>query len=209
VDSETMLDMFFNACLIDWNASAREWRRLVGILEKGDQIRITGKNTDLSFSIKGRKWVVGDGRINMPDGEIFTAPDETTLNGRIYYEFPGVFGGRLVPDIQLTWKNGKLVEADASDNLDYLKQVLTTDPGASLIGEFAIGVNSAINLYTTDILIDEKIGGTLHTGIGRPYKECGGTYTSAIHWDIVKDTRQEGAIYMDNKLVFENGKFLI
>jgi aminopeptidase len=208
-DLQTMEDMFFGACLIDWNTAANEWRRIAAILEKGSHIRLTGKKTDLSFSIKGRKWMVGDGRINMPDGEIFTAPDETTLNGTMYFEFPGVFGGRLVPDIQLSWKDGKLSGADAIDNQDYLRNVLATDAGSSLIGEFAIGVNPAVNLYTTDILIDEKIGGTVHIAVGRPYKECGGTYSSSIHWDIVKDTRQEGAIYLDGSLIFENGKFLI
>ncbi len=208
-DIETMMDMFFDSCLIDWNSCSQEWGRIASILEKGNHIRITGKKTDLSFSIKGRKWVVGDGKINMPDGEIFTAPDETTLNGTIYFEIPGVFGGRLIPDIQLTWKDGKLVEAYASENLEYLQQILDTDAGSKSIGEFAIGVNSSINVYTTDILIDEKIGGTIHIALGRPYKECGGTYSSSIHWDIVKDTRLEGEIFLDNQLIFKNGKIII
>lgn len=208
-DIETLMDMFFNSSIIDYHESAKEWQRIANELEKGKLIHITGKKTDLSFSVEGRKWIVGDGHISVPDGEIYTAPVETTLNGTIYYEFPGVLGGRIMNDIQLTWDHGKLIEANSSTNQDYLRQIIATDDGSSLIGEFAFGVNDAVNIFTTDILIDEKIGGTIHTALGRPYKICGGTYTSAIHWDIVKDTRQECEITLDGKLIFKNGKFKI
>jgi aminopeptidase len=208
-DVETMMDMFFDACLIDWPKHAQEWHRIAGILEGGRQIRIIGKKTDLSFSVAGRRWLVGDGKINMPDGEIYTAPLTETLNGTIHFDYPGILSGRLVSDISLTWENGKLVEAFASKNQDFLRQVIASDPGASLIGEFAFGVNGAVNRFTTDILIDEKIGGTIHIALGRAYPECGGTNRSVIHWDIVKDMRQEGAVYLDGQLIYENGQMLI
>jgi aminopeptidase len=208
-DIETMMDMFFNSCFIDWEKNVREWGRIATILEQGSRLRLIGERTDLSFSVAGRKWVVGDGRISVPDGEIYTAPVETTLDGTIYYEFPGVLGGRIIDDIQLTWEKGRLVSAASSTNEDYLKAIISTDAGSSLIGEFGFGVNDEVNLFTTDILIDEKIGGTIHTALGRPYPICGGTYTSAIHWDIVKDTRRNSEIYLDEKLIFKNGKFLI
>lgn len=209
VDEETITDMYFNACLLDWPAVSQEWRRWAAILDQGEQVRVLGKETDLSFSLAGRTWEVADGHINMPDGEIATSPVESTLDGTIYFDFPGVLGGRLVHDIRLTWEKGKLVEATSSTNQDFLRSVVNTDPGASLIGEFAIGTNPEIKHFCKDILIDEKIDGTIHTALGRAYPQVGGTNQSAIHWDIVKDMRQEGEIYMDGKLIYQKGKVLL
>lgn len=209
VDEETITDMFFNACFLDWPVVSQEWRRWADDLTKGDQIRIIGKGTELSFSTEGRTWDVAAGHSNMPDGEIATAPVESTIDGVIYFDFPGVLGGRLVHDIRLRWEQGKLVEATSSNNQDFLRSVLNTDAGASLIGEFAIGTNPEVNYFCKDILIDEKIGGTVHIALGRAYPKVGGTNQSAIHWDIIKDMRQEGEIYLDGELVFRNGKVLL
>ncbi len=209
VDEETITDMFFNACFLDWPVVSQEWRRWADELTKGDQIRIVGKGTELSFSTEGRTWDVAAGHSNMPDGEIATAPVESTIDGVIYFDFPGVLGGRLVHDIRLRWEQGKLVEATSSTNQDFLRSVLNTDAGASLIGEFAIGTNPEVNYFCKDILIDEKIGGTVHIALGRAYPKVGGTNQSAIHWDIIKDMRQEGEIYLDDELVFRNGKVLL
>ncbi|MEN6435116.1 MAG: aminopeptidase [Anaerolineaceae bacterium] len=208
-DLETMMEMFFKSSLLDWTAISKEWARLADILGQGGEMHVLGKGTDLKFSVAGRKWLVGDGRINMPDGEIYTAPVHETMDGTISFEFPGVLGGRQVPDIQLTWKKGKLVEATASKNQDFLRQILASDSGSSNAGEFAFGVNPYVDRFTTDILIDEKIGGTIHLAVGRAYAECGGTSKSAIHWDIVKDTRTDSCITLDGKTIFENGKILI
>jgi len=209
VDEGTILDMFFNACFLDWPKVSQEWRRWADKLDQGQHIRLTGKGTDLNFSTKGRTWMVADGHINMPDGEIMTSPVESTLDGQIYFDFPGVLGGRLVHDIKLHWESGELVEATSSTNQDFLRAVLNTDPGASLIGEFAIGTNTAIKHFCKDILLDEKIDGTVHIAMGRAYPAVGGTNESAIHWDIIKDMRQEGEILMDGELIYQKGKVLI
>jgi aminopeptidase len=208
-DLETMMEMFFDACLIDWDAASQRWRQMAERLAGSRQVRILGRETDLSFSVAGRKWVVFDGKFNMPDGEILTAPVNSTLNGHIYFEFPGVLGGRLMHDIRLTWADGQLVEASASTNDDYLQRIVRSDPGASRLGEFAFGANFHIDRFCKDILLDEKIGGTIHIALGRAYPECGGTNQSAIHWDIVKDLRQEGAVYVDGNVVLEAGKLLL
>ncbi len=208
-DEETITEMFFDACLIDWekeSARLREWARK---LDRGSSVRVMGKGTDLSFSVKGRKWVAGDGKLNMPDGEIMTAPVEDSLNGQISFEFPGVLSGRLVNDIRLAFRDGRLIEAVSSTNQDFLRSVLATDEGASRVGEFAMGTNMAVNRFCKDILLDEKIGGTVHLALGRSYPECGGTNTSALHWDIVKDIRQDGAVLVDDKPVLKEGKFLL
>jgi aminopeptidase len=208
-DIETVLDMFFAASLLDWEEAGREWRRIAAVLAQGDRLHLLGRQTDLWFSVKGRTWLIGDGRISVPDGEIYTAPVETTIDGTAYYEFPAVLGGRIMDGIQLTWKQGRLVDARADTNQEYLRQIAATDSGSGLIGEFGFGVNPAWRLLTTDILFDEKIGGTIHTALGRPYPECGGTYQSAIHWDIVKDMRVDSEIYLDGQLVFKNGRFVL
>ncbi len=207
-DVETITDLFFNACLLDWSAATKHWQNLADHLNKGSEIRLVAKNTDLRFSFTGRTWMVGDGQFNMPDGEIFTAPVEDSVNGFISFEFPGVLGGRLVHDMRLEWEQGTLVHASAGKNEDFLKRILETDDGASRIGEFAFGTNDGIDRFCKNIFYDEKINGTVHLALGRAYPVCGGTNQSSIHWDIIKDTRQEGIVYLDGVKVFENGKFL-
>ena len=209
MDEQTVTDMFFEACLIDWRELGKEWRRMKTVLDKGKHIRIVGKDTDLSFSFAGRTWTVLDGKLNMPDGEILTSPDEATVDGHISFELPGVLGGRLVEGLRLGWENGVLVEASSSTNQDFLQSVIETDAGAGRLGEFAFGLNDAVTHFCRDILLDEKIGGTVHIALGRAYPDNGGTNQSAIHWDIVKDTRREGRVYLDGEVIFENGKMLI
>lgn len=202
---ETIMEMFFDACLLDWEEKSKEWHRMAEDLSSSSEVHITGKNTDLRFSTEGRKWLVFDGKINMPDGEIFTAPVTSSIDGQIYFEDPGVLGGRLMYDLCLVWEQGKLVKATSSTNQDFLTRIVNSDSGSSLIGEFAFGTNPHVNRFCNDILIDEKILGTIHIALGRAYKECGGENESAIHWDIVKDLRTEGAVFIDGKPIIENG----
>jgi aminopeptidase len=145
----------------------------------------------------------------MPDGEIATSPVTSTVNGEIYFDFPGVLGGRLVHDMRLAWEDGKLVKAASSTNQDFLQEVVNSDEGASKIGEFALGTNDQVTHFCKDILIDEKIGGTMHIALGRAYPGTGGKNHSAIHWDIIKDLREEGEVYLDGKLIVDRGKILL
>lgn len=206
---ENISEMFFRACLLDWEAESEKWHAMAEKLAGAKQVRILGKDTDLNFSIDSRSWMVLDGRINMPDGEIFTAPVNSTLNGHIYFEFPGVLGGRLMHNMRLEWKDGRLIHASASTNNDYLQKIISSDAGASLLGEFAFGTNSQVDRFCKDILIDEKIGGTVHIALGRAYPECGGDNKSAIHWDIVKDLRSEGEVIIDGRTVLDRGRLLL
>jgi aminopeptidase len=198
--------MFFNACFLDWEREATIWDNWAKQLETGEQIRITGNRTDLSFSVKGRKWVPFAGINNMPDGEIATAPINESVNGTIYFEHPGVLSGRLIHGIELTWKEGKLVHASSDTEQDFFQSVISKDEGSSMIGEFAIGTNYGVDRFCNDILIDEKIGGTIHIALGRAYPECGGTNESSIHWDIIKDIRNEGSVTLDGRTILEQGK---
>jgi aminopeptidase len=208
-DEETITDMFFNSCFLDWEKEAQKWDIWCDRLNKGKDVRVTGKNTDLSFSVEGRKWVSFNGTINMPDGEIATAPVTESVNGTITFERPGVLGGRLIRDIRLTWENGELTEASSSTEEEFFHSIIGRDKGSSLPGEFAFGANFMLDRFCNDILIDEKIGGTIHIALGRAYPECGGTNQSPIHWDIVKDIRNEGCVFLDGDPILENGKILL
>ena len=206
VDYEKIMDMFFDACFLDWPAEVAVWKKIADELAKGDVVHIVARDTDLKFSTKGKRWGASDNKGNIPDGEIGTAPVWETVNGHIYFEFPATLGGKVIHDLKLYFENGTCVKAEASNDLDYVNDILDSDEGARRIGEFALGTNYKVDTYTTDILIDEKIGGTMHIAMGRPYDAI---YTSAIHWDIVKDTRTEAKIYLDDKLIFEDGKILV
>lgn len=206
---EDIETMFFNACFLDWQEEAKKWQRWASILDKGKQVRLLGTKTDLSFSIEGRTWLPFTGKLNMPDGEIATAPVVESVDGTIYFDHPGVLSGRLIHGIELTWEKGKLVHAKSDSEQEFFQSVVYKDEGSSNIGEFAFGTNWGVDRFCNDILIDEKIGGTIHMALGRAYPECGGTNVSSIHWDIVKDIRQEGVLLVDDKPVLENGKVLL
>jgi aminopeptidase len=183
--------------------------RIARRMEKGDRVRITGKDTDLSFRIRSRKFMVAAGENNMPDGEIFSAPWESSVQGNIYFEFPCIYAGREVNGVRLWFNKGRVVKARAEKNEAFLNKVIETDPGSRIIGELGIGLNYNIKRFSKDILFDEKIGGTVHLALGRAYPETGGTNKSAIHWDLIKDLRRKGEFYMDGKVIHKKGKFLV
>ncbi len=197
--------LYYRAVLQDWSGTARMLGRAKKILEKGSEVRIVGKETDITFSIRGRKAIPCAGEYNMPDGEIFTGPVETSAEGRIYFEFPAIAGGREVSGIRLAFRKGKVVEATAERNEAYLREMLAADPGACRLGEFGIGANAGVTEFTRDILLDEKMGGTIHLAIGRSYSESGGKNRSAVHWDMIKDLRKEGELFLDGKPVLGTG----
>ena len=197
--------LYYSAVEQDWGAMARMFAGAKRILEKADQVRIVGKETDLTFSIRKRIAIPCAGEYNMPDGEIFTAPVENSTEGKIYYEFPAIAGGREVGGIRLVFRKGRVVEASAEKNEGYLKEMLAADKGASVLGEFGIGANAGVTSFTRDILLDEKMGGTIHLAVGRSYPESGGKNDSAVHWDMIKDLRTQGELYLDGKPVLRSG----
>ena len=205
---EEMMAFFFNATLRDWQSEAEWYRRVQQPYQAARTVRIVGKGTDITFSTAGRIYEVADGHLNMPDGEIFTAPVDDSAEGEIYFEFPGVYFGERIPGIRLEFRSGRLKRATSEGNEALLQQLIQMDDGASRLGEFGVGLNYGIDRFCYDILFDEKIGGTVHLALGRAYAECGGVNQSALHWDIIKDLRQEGEIYLDGQKVFEAGHYL-
>jgi aminopeptidase len=203
------MEFFFNATLRDWEEESRRNRRIRDLYQAASRVRIVGRDTDLSFSTAGRTYVVGDGHINIPDGEVYTAPVDDSAEGVIAFEYPGLYAGRSIEGIRLEFRAGEVVAATADTGEEFLQQILAIDAGARRIGEFGVGVNDGIDRFVGDILFDEKIGGTIHLALGRAYAECGGTNQSSLHWDLVKDLRAEGAIELDERRVFENGRLLV
>lgn len=192
-----------------WKKVHDEQERLVQILNTKSEFEVISKDTHLKLSTKGRTWENCDGRVNFPDGEIFTSPVEESINGYIRYTYPAIYGGREVEDIRLTFKDGKVVDAKASKGEDYLLQMLDVDKGSRYVGEFAIGTNYDIQRFTKNILFDEKIGGTIHIAIGAGMIECGGKNISSIHWDMICDMKDGGEIFADGELIYKDGKFTI
>ena len=183
------------------NARARE-------LESFRELRIVGPDTDLRLNVDGRRWLAADGKLNMPDGEIFTSPVETETEGEIRFSFPAIFHGRAVEDVRLRFEGGRVVDAEAKTANDYLHSLLDMDAGARVLGELAFGLNYEIDRFTRDILFDEKIGGTLHMALGSSFKKLGGENESGLHWDMICDLREDGEVYADGELVWEAGRFL-
>jgi aminopeptidase len=206
---EEFSDFVFGATIVDYKKMSRQQEKLKKLIDRGKQIRIVTRNTDIKFNIKGRKGVKCDGIFNLPDGEVFTSPVENSAEGVVEFSYPALYQGREVEGIRLEFKKGKVVKAAAAKNEAFLKAVLNTDKGSKYVGEVGIGVNYKINKFVKNVLFDEKIGGTVHIALGKSYTDAGGKNESAIHWDILTDMKKEGRIYIDGKLIQKNGKFLI
>lgn len=195
---ETLLDEFFAGCLADWDRLRERWDALCRDLESSGTIRVVSDDTDLMLGTTGRRWVSFAGEANLPDGEIATAPREDEVNGHI--TFPGTlwFSGVAVSDLRLEFTDGWVTRFDAAQGKRFVEQLLEMDAGARRVGELGIGTNRLIQTVTGDLLIDEKILGTVHIALGRAYPQCGGVNESALHWDIVKDLRADtGYLYAD------------
>lgn len=191
-----------------WKEYSAEQQKMCDRLNRADELRYVGLDTDLRFRCGGRTWINCDGRNNFPDGEIFTGPVEDSVEGSIRFTFPGIAQGEEVEDVFLRFEKGKVVEARAATGEDLLRKMIETDEGASYVGEIAIGTNENIDRFTKNMLFDEKMGGTVHLAIGRGVPESGSKNVSAIHWDLLKDMRQGGEIYADGELIYRNGSFL-
>ena len=191
-----------------WREKAEEQGRLIERLEQADEVHITGPGTDLTLSIKGRKFLNGDGTHNMPCGEVFTGPVEDSANGEVFFGIPVAVAGREVSGVRLRFEGGRVVESSAEKGEEYLNAMLDADEGARALGELGIGTNYGIPRATKNILFDEKLGGTVHLAVGRSYEKTGGKNESSVHWDLISDLREGGELYLDGELLQRDGKFL-
>ncbi len=191
-----------------WKAEGEKQRKLIGWLAGRDHAVLKGSNVDLTLSVKERTFIECSGRVNFPDGEIFTGPVEDSVNGWIRFKYPAIYAGQEVTDIELWFENGKVVKEKASKNQELLTALLETDPGARYLGEWGIGTNYGIQKFTKNMLFDEKIGGTIHLAVGASYPESGGKNESGVHWDMLCDMA-DAEITLDGDLFYKNGKPVI
>ncbi|HEX5467437.1 MAG TPA: aminopeptidase [Gaiellaceae bacterium] len=191
-----------------WGALGETLTRLADWLGTKRELRVVTEGTDLTVGVEGRTWIPCDGKENFPDGEVFTGPVETSVEGHVRFSFPAPHAGRLVRDIELRFEGGEVVEATAAEGEAFLREMLAMDEGSRRLGEFAFGMNEAVQEFTGHTLFDEKLGGTVHMALGKAYPESGGKNESALHWDLVCDLRRESEVHADGELVYRNGAFL-
>jgi aminopeptidase len=209
-------DFYFAACLADggdplnaWQKASADTMRLAEWIEGREEVHVTAPGTDIKFGIAGRKFIPCVGEHNMPDGEFFTAPVEDSVEGEVNFDLPALIGGREVSGVRLRFEAGKVVDASAERGEKYLLKLLDTDEGSRRLGELGIGTNFGIDRGTREVLLDEKIGGTVHMALGRSYPESGGVNESAVHTDLVCDLRNGGRIEVDGEVLQEDGRFVV
>lgn len=211
MSTEAFEDFYFNVCNLDYGKMDRAMDNLVDLMNQTDKVKIVGPGTDLSFSIKDIPAIKCSGQMNIPDGEVYTAPVRNSVNGVITYNTPSPYHGFTFENVKLTFENGKIIEAESNDT-ERINKIFDTDEGARFIGEFAIGVNPFIQHPMQDILFDEKIDGSFHFTPGQCYDEASNGNMSNIHWDMVNIQRPEyggGEIYFDDRLIRKDGLFVI
>jgi aminopeptidase len=210
---ESLEDFFFDACLVDYRQMGEAMKPLKQLMDKTSKVRIKGPNTDLSFSIEGLKAIACDGKMNIPDGEVYTAPVKDSINGHIQFNTDTLYGGTFYSNLYLEFENGRIVKAESRANNDKLQQLLDIDQGSRYMGEFAIGVNPYVRKEMLDILFDEKIASSLHMAIGNSYSdETFNGNRSSIHWDLVliQDAAHGGGeIWFDDVLIRKDGIFVL
>jgi aminopeptidase len=210
MSTEDFADFLYGACLLDWDAERTRMQRYAERFNAATTVRIVGADTDLTLSIEGRTMEVDAGGKNVPGGEFFTSPREDSAEGVVAFtEFPAVYAGRELQGIRLRFEGGRVVDASADTNEEFLEQMLDSDEGARFLGELGIGCNPGITRYMRNTLFDEKIDGTVHLALGKGIAEVGGKNDSSIHWDIVKDLRDGGRIELDGEVVQQDGTWTL
>ncbi len=209
--TESFEDYFFDVCTLDYGKMSRAMQPLKERMEATNRVRLVAPGTDLSFSIEGIPAVACDGRRNIPDGEVYTAPVRDSAEGVITYNTPSLYRGVIHENVRFRFEAGKIVEA-SSTHTGHLEEVLDTDGGARYIGEFAIGFNPYITRPIQDGLFDEKIAGSIHLTPGNAYDTAFNGNRSQIHWDLVLQMDAErggGEIWFDDTLVRKDGLFVV
>ncbi|MCB0631067.1 MAG: aminopeptidase [Saprospiraceae bacterium] len=212
---EAYEDFVYGACKLyepdpvaAWIDVRHKQQNVVDLLNSRKQVRYVTEDTDITFSTAGRIWINSDGQTNMPSGEVYTSPVENSVNGHVYFSFPGLYMGHEVEGVHLWVKDGYIEKWEARRGKEFLDRIFALE-GTRRFGEAAIGTNYNIDRMTRNILFDEKIGGTVHMAIGQSYKQAGGKNESAVHWDMITEMRNGGEIFADDEKIYENGYFLI
>ncbi len=210
MSTEDFTNFYFKVCNFDYQLMSKRMDPLVEILNNAKEVQIKAPSVDLRFSIEGIPAVKCDGIMNIPDGEVFTAPVKDSVEGEITFNTPSPHDGKVYNNIKLQFTAGKIVNAECPQDSEALNAVLDTDEGSRYIGEFAFGLHPLILQPIHDILFDEKISGSFHFTPGACYDEADNGNKSAVHWDMIYIMRSEyggGEIYLDNQLIQKDGLF--
>lgn len=211
MSTEDFEDFYFEVCNFDYERMSKAMNPLLELLQGADKVEIKAPGADLRFSIKDIGVVKCDGQRNIPDGEVYTAPVKESVEGRIKFNTPSPYQGKVYQDVALIFEKGRIVEATAAAGIQDLQAIFDTDEGARYIGEFAFGLHPAILKPMKDILFDEKISGSFHLTPGNCYDEADNGNKSSIHWDFVYIMRPEyggGEIWLDGQLIQKDGLFV-
>ena len=211
MNTEDFEDFYFDVCTLDYSKMNNAMDSLKSLMERTDKVHIVGPGTDLTFSIKGMGAIKCAGEMNIPDGEVYSAPIKDSVNGVISYNAESNYRNFTFNNVKLEFKDGKIVNATAN-NTEKINEIFDTDEGARYIGEFALGVNPYITKPMNDILFDEKIAGSFHFTPGRAYEDMNNGNVSSIHWDLVCIQTPEyggGEIYFDDVLIRKDGRFVL
>jgi aminopeptidase len=212
MNTEAFEDFYFDVCTLDYSVMAEAASKLVDVMNATDQVYIQGPgDTDLAFSIQDIPAIPCCGKLNIPDGEVFTAPVKDSINGIMHYNTPSIYRGYSFENIRLEFKDGKIVGCSADQGGEFLEDIFNSDDGARYVGEFAIGFNPYIKEAMKDILFDEKIAGSLHFTPGNAYDDACNGNKSEVHWDLVLIQRPEyggGTISFDGEVIRQDGMFV-
>jgi aminopeptidase len=210
LSTEAFENLYFDVCTMNYAKMARAMVPLERRMKRANRVHLKSPGTDLTFSIKGIGAKMCKGDRNIPDGEVFSCPVKTSVNGVIQFNTPTIYAGTKFENIRLEFKDGKIIKATGS-NSKRLNEILDTDAGARYVGEFSLGFNPWILNPMCDILFDEKIAGSLHFTPGQAYEECDNGNRSAVHWDMVLIQRPDwggGEVWFDGELLRKNGLFV-
>ncbi|MBW2995890.1 aminopeptidase [Candidatus Woesearchaeota archaeon] len=198
---------------IDYRKLQEKAELIKNELDNGNELRITtDSGTDLKMELKNRAVLntgnykkVGTGG-NIPAGEVYLAPRWKTAEGKIVVDGSSAYRGgtQLIEEpIVMDVKRGEIVDIDGAEEADNLRSTLdwafkkAKHPwGIRRIGELGIGINPNAKIIGATI-VDEKVKGTAHVGIGSNYW-FGGTIYAIIHLDQVFKNPK---LYIDNKLL--------
>ena len=211
MSTEAYEEYFFDAMTVDYKELFENMLPLKEVLDNGRHVQILSNDTNLEFDIMNYKSAICSGKINLPDGEVFIAPDLNSANGYINFNVPTRYQGSSFEELYLKFENGKVIDYNSKTNLLKLKKILENDAGNKYIGEFAIGTNPCINTPKSNILFDEKILGSFHIALGNSHDLSDNGNRASIHWDMVKmmtDEYNGGKIIIDDELIQENGIFI-
>lgn len=208
---EAYEDFHYRTCNMAYEKLSQAMKPLVSLMERTDKVHIKSVETDITFSIKGMNAIACDGKVNIPDGEVFTAPIRDSVNGYVTFNIPSVYQSLTFENIRLEFERGKIIKA-TSNFTDTLNKILDIDEGARYLGEFSFGVSPVITVPTNDGGIDEKLWGSIHLTPGAAYEEADNGNKSQIHWDLVLLQTKDyggGEIWFDDVLIRKDGQFVV